>query len=162
MKNFAIEIKWGIRYIFAYLAWIITEKFLGIYDVRIDNYFMSSVLFYVFAFLIYILAINEKKKYFFKNNMDWKQGCVSGIFLSIVIAILMPISQVVIHKAIAPEFFPNMIKHALASSKNKPEVVMDNFNLKAYIYQSVFFALSIGVVYSAIVASFLKTKNTSK
>src|SRR6478609_9558727 len=162
MKNFAVEIKWGIRYIFAYLAWIIMEKSIGIYTYKIDDYFLSSLLFYAFGFLIYILAINDKKKHFFNNNMDWKQGCVSGIFMSIVIAILMPVCQVVIHQAIAPEFFPNMIKNALASGKNKPEVVMDNFNLKAYIYQSVFFSLSIGVVYSAIVSSFLKTKNTSK
>ena len=162
MKNFAIEIKWGIRYIFAYLTWIIIEKSIGIYTDKIDDYFFSSLLFYLVGFLIYIFAINNKKKDFFNNNMDWKQGCVSGIFLSIVIALLMPLCQVSIHKAIAPEFFPNMIKHTLASGKIKPEVANDNYNLKAYIYQSVFFSLSIGVVYGAIVSSFLKTKNTSK
>ena len=162
MKNFAIEIKWGIRYIFAYLTWVIMEKSIGIYTYKIGDYFFSSLLFYLFAFLIFILAINNKKKHFFNNSMDWKQGCVSGIFLSIVIALLMPVCQVVTHKAIAPEFFPNMIKHTLASGKIKSEVANDNYNLKAYIYQSVFFSLSIGVVYAAAVSSFLKTKNISK
>lgn len=162
MKNFAVEIRWGIRYVFVYLAWIIGEKSLGIYSNKIDDYFLSSALFYILGFLIYCLALNEKKKDFFNNNMDWKQGTVTGFFMSIVIALLMPLCQVAIHKVIAPEFFPNMIKHALASGRNKPEVVMNNFNLKAYIYQSVFFALSIGVTYSALAALFLKTKNNTK
>jgi hypothetical protein len=162
MNKFAIEIKWGIRYIFVYLAWVFLEKYSGAYDKHIGYYFLFSLGFYLFAFLIYILAIKDKKEHFFSNIMEWKQGCVSGIYLTMVIAVLMPFAQVIIHKAIVPEFFPNMVQHALASKNSKPEAVKAYFNLSSYIWQSIFQALSVGVVYAAIVARFLRTRNLKK
>lgn len=162
MRKFAFEIKWGIRYIFVYLAWVFLEKYTGTYDQNIDNYFLLSLLFYVFAFLIYLIALKDKKENYYNNIMEWKQGCASGIYLTIVIAILMPLAQIVIHKAIAPEFFPNMIKHSLASKNSNPEAVNSYFNLSGYIWQSIFMALSIGIVYSAIVARFLQPKSLKK
>jgi len=158
MKTFAIEIKWGIRYIFFYLGWVFLEKYTGVYDENIGNYFLYSLLFYVFAFLIYILAIKEKKEHFFANKMEWKQGCISGIFLTIVISLLMPLAQIAIHKGIAPEFFPNMIAKSLQSKNADPEAIKSYFNLMSYMWQSIFTTLSVGFVYSAIVARFLRTK----
>ena len=158
MKTFAIEIKWGIRYIFFYLGWIFLEKYSGAYEENIGNYFVFSMVFYIFAFLIYILAIKDKKENFFVNKMEWKQGCISGIFLTIVIALLMPLAQITIHKAIAPEFFPNMIAKGLTSKNADPKALQSYFNLTSYIWQSIFMTLSVGMVYSAVVASFLKTK----
>ena len=80
MKNFAIEIKWGIRYIFAYLAWIIMEKSIGIYTTKIDDLhsFVSTVLPFRLSYLYF--GIIDKKKHFFNDNMEWKQGCVSRYF----------------------------------------------------------------------------------
>jgi hypothetical protein len=162
MKKFAIEIKWGIRYIFAYIAWVFLEKYTGVYAENIDNYLLYSLLFYVFAFFIYLLAIKDKKESYFSNDMDWKRGCISGIYLTIVIAILMPFAQIIIHKSIAPEFLPNMMKRALASKNAKPDAIKAYFNLSDYIWQSVFLVLSLGVVYSAIASQFLKTKVLKK
>lgn len=162
MKKFAIEIKWGIRYAFVYIAWVFLEKSLGLYTQNISDYPLFSTLFYILALLLYFLAISDKKKNFFNNYMDWKQGCISGIYFTIAIAILMPLNQVIIHKAIAPEFFPNMIQHSIATRNTKPEVAKAFYNLTDYIYQSIFFALSIGVVFSAIVAYFLQTKELKK
>lgn len=162
MKKFAFEIKWGIRYIFVFLAWIFLEKYTGTYDTNIDNYFLMSLLFYVVAFLVYLVAIKDKKENYYHNIMDWKQGCASGIYFTIVIALLMPVAQIIMHKAIAPEFFPNMIKHSLASRNSNPEAVNSYFNLSGYIWQSIFMVLSVGVVYSAVVARFLQTKSSNK
>lgn len=153
MKKFAIEIKWGIRYTFCYLAWAILEKSLGIYGENIKYYILSSLLFYIFASLIYTLALREKKTQYFNGNMDWKQGCATGLYMTIVIALLMPLTQAALHKFIAPEFFENMI----AGSENKKNA-SEFFNLQTYIIQSIFFALSIGMVIAAIVAYFVQTK----
>ena len=158
MKKFAIEFKWGIRYVFAYIAWIYIEKWAGLYTKNINDYTLYASLFYIFGFLIYILALQDKKKYYFNGVMDWKRGTVSGIFITVVIALLMPVVQIIIHKGIAPEFFPNMIEYAVSKGK-KPEDVRSYFNLTAYIYQSVFFALSIGVLFAAAAAGLLQTKN---
>ncbi len=159
MKTFAIEIKWALRYIFVYLAWAFLEKSMGVYAENFENYFLYSLLFYVFALLLYVLALKDKKEHFFNNKMEWKQGCVSGIYLTVIISLLMPIAQVIIHKAIAPEFFTNMIERSIASKNTDLVTVKNYFNLTSYIWNSIFMALSVGVVYSAVVARFLRTKN---
>lgn len=161
MKKFAIEIKWGIRYFFAYLVWVYVEKMSGYYNEKIDDYLLYSMLFYFIAVFLYIMAINDKKKNYFHNNMDWKQGTATGFFMTIVVAILMPLCQIVIHKGMAPEFFPNMIENSVLKG-TKPEDAKAFFNLSSYIFQSVFSALSFGVVISAIVAYFLQTKILKK
>lgn len=161
MKKFAIEIKWGIRYFFAYLLWVYIEKASGYYSEKIDDYLMYSMLFYFIAIFIYVLAINDKKKNYFHNDMDWKQGAVTGVFMTIVIAILMPLCQIVIHKGMAPEFFPNMIQNTVDKG-GKLQNAQAFFNLSSFIFQSIFSALSFGVVISAIVAYFLQTKTLKK
>lgn len=157
MKKFAIEIKWGIRYTFCYLAWAILEKSLGIYDENMRYYILSSFFFYGFAVFIYALVLREKKAHYFNNQMDWKQGCATGLYMTMVIALLMPLTQAALHKVIAPEFFENMIN----ASPNK-ESAQEFFNLKSYMLQSIFFTLSIGLVIAAVVAYFVQTKNKLK
>lgn len=156
MKKFAIEIKWGIRYTFCYLAWAIFEKVLGVFGENMSYYMLSSLLFYLFASVIYTVALKEKKANYFNNNMDWKQGTATGLYMTIVIAILMPLTQASIHEVIAPEFFENMI----AVSKDKVAAA-NYFNLKSYIMQTVFFTLSIGMVIAAIVSYFIQTKKAT-
>lgn len=159
MKKFAIEFKWGIRYVFAYITWVFIEKWTGLYTTDIADYSLYASLFYIFGLLIYIFALQDKKKHYFNGAMDWKRGTVSGIFMTVIIAVLMPLAQVIIHRGIAPEFFTNMITYAVSKGK-KPEDVKSYFNLTSYIYQSVFFALSIGVLFGAVAAGLLQTKNT--
>ncbi len=158
MKKFAIEIRWAIRYIFVYIAWIFLEKYSGAYDAHIDNYFLFSFGFYILAFLLYLMAIKEKKTSYFGNNMDWKQGTISGIYMTAFIAILMPFAQIVIHKAIATEFFPNMIKRSLASKNANPEAIRDYFSFPDYITHTIFLTLSIGMIYAAVASRVLRNR----
>lgn len=158
MKKFAIEIKWAIRYIFCYIAWTFAEKGMGLYDENINLYWKYSALFYVLAIFLYVVAIKDKKIHYFKNQMDWKQGTTTGLFLSIFIALLMPIAQIIIHKAIAPEYLENMVKLAVENSKVSVESAQKVYNLESQIFQSIFFGLSYGITVSAIISSFLKTK----
>ena len=157
MKKFAIEIKWGIRYAFLWILWLFIEKSSGYYDVKISDQALYSLLFTFVTIFVYYVAIKEKKKDFFKDDMSWKQGCVTGIFLTIVMAILTPFCQIIFHKAIAPEFFPNMIEYSI-SKGNSRETAENYFNLSSSIIQSIFSTLSLGVVISAVVALFLQTK----
>lgn len=157
MKKFAIEIKWGIRYAFLWILWLFIEKSSGYYEAKISDHALYSLLFGFVTLFVYFVAIKEKKKYFFKGEMSWKQGCVTGIFLTIVMAILTPFCQIIFHKAIAPEFFPNMIEYSV-SKGNSREMAESYFNLSSYIIQSIFATLSMGVVTSAVVALFLQTK----
>ena len=158
MKKFAIEIKWGIRYAFLWILWLFIEKSSGYYKEKIADHALYSMLFTFVIIFVYYVAIKEKKNDFFKGEMSWKQGSVTGIFLTIVMAILTPVCQIIFHKAIAPEFFPNMIEYTV-SKGNSREVAENYFNLSSYILQSIFGTLSFGVVISAIVALIFKTKN---
>lgn len=157
MKKFAIEIKWGIRYAFLWILWLFIEKSSGYYESKISDYALYSMLFTFVTIFVYYVAIKEKKKDFFNDEMSWKQGCVTGIFLTIVMAILTPLCQIIFHKAIAPEFFPNMIEYSVSKGNSK-EVAENYFNLSSFIIQNIFSTLSLGVVISAVVALFLQTK----
>ena len=158
MKKFAFEIKWAFRYIFAYLLWICIEKYFGYYDHNISKYFLYSLLFNFVMIYIYIFAIRDKKKTYFNNVMHWRQGATSAVALSVIIAILMPFCQVLIHRGIAPEFFPNMIEYRVSKGGDLATAEAF-FNLKSYIFQSVFNVLSYGVVVGAVISLMLQTKS---
>jgi membrane protease YdiL (CAAX protease family) len=157
MKKFAVEIKWGIRYAFIWLFWLFIEKNSGYYEAKISDHALYSLLFIFITLFVYFVAVKEKKNEFFKGEMSWKQGCITGIFLTVVMTVLTPFCQIIFHKAIAPEFSPNMIEFSV-SKGNSRETAENYFNLPSYILQSVFGTLSLGVVLSAIVALFLQTK----
>jgi len=158
MGRFEIEIKWGVIFSFAVLVWAFVEKNLGLYSDAISNYAIFTNLFGIIAILIFVLAIREKKNSYYNGEMTWRQGFVSGVFVTIVIAVFTPICQFIIHRIIAPEFFPNIIEYKLASGYLTREAAEKYFNLEAYIYQNSSFSLSMGIVTGAIVSYFLRTK----
>jgi hypothetical protein len=157
MKKFATEIKWGIRYAFLWILWLFIEKSSGYYEAKISDHALYSALFTFVTLFVYFVALKEKKNTFFKGEMTWKQGCITGIFLTVVMTVLTPFCQIIFHKAIAPEFFPNMIAYSM-SNGNSRETAENYFSLSNYILQSAFGTLSLGVVLSAVVALFLQTK----
>jgi hypothetical protein len=70
MKNYTIEIKWAIRFTLLTLAWAIGEQLIGLHDVYIAHYGLYTNLIAIPALLFYIVALREKKKYFFGGNFD--------------------------------------------------------------------------------------------
>lgn len=157
MKNYSIEIKWALRFTLLTLAWAIGEKAIGLHDQYIEYYGMCSLLFAIPAVLFFALAINEKKKYFFDNGMTWRQGFVCGLVMSFIIALLNPMVQYVIYKMISPNFFDTIIAY-----KVKHKMTLENarifFNLKTYMVESTFMALSKGLITGAVVSLFLRNK----
>lgn len=158
MKKFYIEIKWGFIYTLAGFLWSFLEKSLGYHDENIKNQFWIGLLFTPIVFLIFYLALKDKKINFLNNEMTWKQGVISGIFVSIVIALLSPISQVLLYNFISPDYFSNMVKLFVENKRMTQTVAQNYFNLDNYMFQNVYFSLSVGVVTSAIVALFVKNK----
>ncbi|MBC8644389.1 DUF4199 domain-containing protein [Flavobacterium lindanitolerans] len=69
-----------------------------------------ELLYVVFPIVLhfrrtYLFAgIKRKKTNYFNGHMDWKQGCATGLYMTIVIALLMPLAQASFHELIAPEF----------------------------------------------------------
>ena len=158
MKKFAIEIKWAINFSIATLIWMILEHSLGWHDQNIAKHALYTNIFAFVAIAIYFMAINDKKKNFFMGNMTFRQGFVSGVILSIIIALLSPIVNFITFEYITPNFFENMINYAVANKIQTQTQADDYFNINSYLLQGFFGSLSMGVVTSAIVAFFLKSK----
>jgi len=158
MKNFSIEIKWALRFTLLTLAWAIGEKAIGLHDEHIQNYALYTNLFVLPAFLFFYLAIKEKKKYVFNNSMNWMQGFVSGMIMTFIIALLNPFAQYIIYKSITPDFFENIIAYKIQNKYMTLENAKIYFNLKTYLLESSFTALSKGLITGALVSLLLRNK----
>lgn len=156
MNKYQTEIKWAVIFSLATLAWMFLEKTLGWHDEYIDKHAIYTNLFALVAITIYVLALLDKRKTDYHGKMNWKQGFISGIILSIVIALFSPIVQYITANTITPEYFPNAIKYIVESGKMGQETAESYFNLKSYVLQGVFGALSMGIVTAAIVAYFVR------
>lgn len=158
MKKFTIEIKWALIFTIAGLLWMFLEKKLGWHDALIAKQPIYTMLFSIIAIIIFVLAIKDKKANYYENDMDWKQGFLSGCIVSLIVAILSPLSQYIIMEIISPNYFQNAINNATLNNNMSIETAKVFFNLKSYIFQAAFGGLSVGIVTSAIVTYFIKTK----
>ena len=158
MKKYQIEIKWGVIFFALMVLWTYFEKLLGWHNENIDKQALYTNFFGIIAIVVYFLAIRDKKQTIFHGKMSWKQGFVSGIILSVVIALLSPLHQVIAHKLISPDFFNNIIEYNVDAERMTREDAEAFFNLNSYIVQGISNALTMGVITSALVALILKRK----
>ena len=163
MKNRKIEIKWGFIFILMTLVWMILEKLSGLHGKYIDYHLYLTNLYAIPAILVYVLALKEKKKKNFDGQITYIQGSVSGIIITVIVTIFSPLTQWIISYVISPEYFPNVIKRSVELSYYKTTAEAEaNFNYKNYAIQSTIFAFIMGIITTAIVMIFLRTKNSIK
>ena len=158
MKRFGIEIKWGIIFTIVTLIWMWMEKLLGWHDEHIDKHRFYTMFFAIPAILVYVLALLDKRKNYFNGKMTWVQGFITGLGITVVVAVLSPLTQYIISEFITPNYFENAIAHAVENEKMDLVFAKEYFNLKNYIWQSLMSAVGMGVFTSAIVALFVKKK----
>ncbi|EAZ79463.1 DUF4199 domain-containing protein [Algoriphagus machipongonensis] len=161
MKNITIEIKWAVIFAVTALAWMVLEKSLGWHDVHIDQHATLTNIFAVPAIVIYVLALLDKKKNYYKGEMTYLQGFLSGVIISVIVAVLSPFTQYITLTYITPQYFENIIEYSVTTGELTREQAEDWFNMQSYIVQSVIGALIMGVITSAIVAIFVKSKKQS-
>lgn len=162
MKNFKIELRWGILFSLALMVWMLIEKNLGWHDEYIGEqlgyHFISLPLLYA---LVYYFALREKRESYYKGVLSWQRGVVSGIVISAVVALLSPLTQYFIYHFISPDYFQNIIAYQADNTSMTQEGAEELFTMKFYIIQAIFSSLSMGIVISAILALFLKKKKTT-
>lgn len=157
MKKFSTEVKWGIIFSIISLLWMYLEKGLGWHDENIAEHAIYTNIFAIVAIVLYVFALLDKRKNFYNGKMTWTQGFISGIIISVVVAILSPLAQYLTHEFITPDYFENAIEYSVESG-NSRENAEAYFNMESYILQSFFFALTVGTVTAAIVALFVRRK----
>ena len=161
MKKYQIELKWALVFVGMTLIWMIGEKLLGYHSEKIDQHEVITNFIAIPAIAVYVFALLDKKKNFYKGQMNYLQGFISGIIISVIVAAISPLTQYLTSVVISPEYFPNIIKYAVDNGKATQAEAISYFNLKSYITYGVIGALVMGAVTSAIVALFVKTKNKS-
>lgn len=162
MKKFEIEIKWAILLTLAAVVWHYIEKQLGWHDKHINMQPIYTMLFIFVTITVFILALKEKKKMYYNNLIDWKQGFLSGSILSLFVAMLSPVVLYLFVTVISPNFIETALANAISKSRAPLEQLESYYNINSYIYQNVFSSLSLGIVISACVAYFIKTKENEK
>lgn len=161
MKNISIEIKWGVIFVLVSLGWMVLEKSLGWHDEHIDQHATLTNLFAIPAIALYVFALLDKKKNYYHRQMTYLQGFLSGVVISIIVTVLSPFSQYITLEYITPDYFANVINYSVSSGELTQEAAEEWFNLKSYMVQAAIGALVMGVITSAIVAIFTKSKKQS-
>lgn len=155
MRKYKIEIKWGLIFIVATLIWMGIENVVGLHTTHIDKHMIYTNLFGIIAILLYVFAMIDKRKNFYNGQMTWQQGFLTGLLISCIVAVFSPLSQLIVHKIIAPSYFSNAIEYGVSIGRDR-EALTHYFSLKSYIVQAFFGAITMGIATSAIVAYFVK------
>lgn len=159
MSSLKIEIKWALIFMAVSLSWMIFEKSMGWHNVLIEKHATYTNFFAIFAILVYILAFLDKKRAYFKGNMTFKEGFLSGLIITIIIVLLSPAIQYITLTFITPDYFSNVIDYSVASGRLDQKAAQEYFNLKSYIIQAMIGAFVMGLITSAGVAFFVKSKS---
>jgi len=152
------EIKWGLVFIVAIIIWMVIEKATGLHGEHIQYHAVFSNVFAIVAIVIFIFALRDIRRAQPEGPVTWLKLFLAGVKISVVIAVLSPPTQFLIHSVISPEFFPNMREYAITSGMMSETRANEYFSLVAYMFQSAVFAFGMGVITSAVIAFFLKRK----
>lgn len=159
MEKFKIEFKWAVIYSICLLIWMYFEKTMGWHDEKVKFQPIYTMLFGFIIVIIYVLALLDKKKNYYNNFIDWKQSFLSGAILSIFVALFTPFVIYITFEYISPEYFKNIINYKIQNSKMTLEDAEKYFSLSNYMYTNAFSNLSNGIVISAIISYFIKSKS---
>lgn len=158
MRKFKTEFKWGLIFMGASLAWMLLERITGLHSTHIEKHAIYTNFFAIIAIAVYVFALRDKKHSDLGGKMTYKEGFVSGVIISVVVAVLSPFGQLITAYVISPHYFQNAIDHGVSNGLATLAEAEAYFNLTNYIIQSTIFAPVMGVITSAAVAFFLRTK----
>ncbi|HMB41178.1 MAG TPA: DUF4199 domain-containing protein [Balneolaceae bacterium] len=160
MNRYKTEVKWSIIFVVVMLLWMGFERLIGLHDEHIANHAIYTNFFAIFAIAVYVFALRDKKKTHYGGEMTWNQGFMTGLIITIIVALLTPLVQWITHTIITPDFFENIRAYSVEQGMMTQEEAEGYFSLSGYIVQSMIGALGMGIITSAIVAFFTRTKRT--
>jgi len=159
MKNYQVELKWGLFFVVASLVWMLIEKGMGLHGERIADHPIYTNLFAIIAIAVYVFALREKRQSL-GGFMTWKQGFLSGVVITGIVVLFSPLTQWITHNVISPEYFTNAINYSVESGNATQAEAEAFFTLQSYMMQASIGALIMGLLTAAIVAFFVR-KNVS-
>ena len=158
MNKIKIEIKWAIIFTLMILLWMWMERLTGLHSTHIDKHAIFTNFIAIPAIAIYVIALLDKRKNFYHGIMNYKQGFISGLIISLIVTILSPLTQYITSTIISPDYFPNVINFAVDKGKMTREAAENYFNLRSYIVQVLIATPIMGIITTAIVSIFTRKK----
>jgi len=159
MFKIKTEFKWTIIFILMSMLWIYLEKVTGLHHEYIEYHPIYTNLYAIPAILIYVFALREKKQKFFNGKMTYKNAFISGLILTLMISLLSPLSTYASVEYISPDFFTNAIEKSVELEMMTRPEALDYFNTQNYMLQSLMFGPVFGIVTTAIVSIFVRSKS---
>lgn len=156
MKKYQIEIKWAFIFVIMTLLWMLLEESLGWHDELIEWHPYLTMIYMIPATLVYVIGLIDKRDNALGGKMTWKQGFVSGLIISIIVAIFSPLSMWITFEYITPNYFENAINYSVSTNEYTLEAAQGYFNYNSYVLQSALGAIFMGIVTSSIVAAFVR------
>lgn len=156
MNNLKTEIKWAFIFILALLSWTFLEMLSGLHSSKIHLHPYITNLFAIAAIFIYVKALKDKRNNDFNGYLTYKQGVISGGIITLIVTLFSPLSQIITHQVISPDYFTNLINYSVQHDLMTQTGAETYFELKNYIVMSVYGALGMGIITTLIVAAFLK------
>jgi hypothetical protein len=158
MNSLKTEIKWAFIFVLALLTWTLIEMLSGLHSSRIHLHPYVTNLFAIVAIVMYVKALKDKRDHDFNGKLTYKEGLISGSIITVIVTLFSPLSQVITHQLISPNYFKNMINYSVSNNLMTALEAETYFELKNYIVISVIGSLVMGLVTTLIVALFVKEK----
>ncbi len=138
---------------------MLLEKLAGLHDEHIDKHPIFTNFISIPAIAIYVFALLDKRKNFYKGAMTYKQGFITGLIITVIVTLLSPLTQYITSTVITPEYFPNMISYSVETGKLTQEAAEEYFNLRNYLLEVIIGTPIMGILTTAIVAIFTRKKS---
>ena len=135
---------------------MLLEKSFGWHDELIEWHPYLTMIYIIPASLVFIIGLIDKRDNALNGHMTWRQGFISGLIISVIIAILSPLNMWISFEYITPDYFDNVIEYSVSTNEMTLEAAQNYFNYNSYVLQSAGAALFMGIITSAIVAAFVK------
>lgn len=156
MAKFKTEIKWGVIFVVMSLGWMLMERLTGLHGEHIDKHFIYTNFIAIPAIAVYVFGLLDKRKNHYNGVMNYSEGFLSGLLITLVVTLFVPVTQYITLNIITPDFFPNMIEYVTRNDIMTREAAENNFNAQIYMMQGLIGALLMGVLTSAVVAIFTR------
>lgn len=160
MDKYRHEIKWGFIFIVMMLLWMVMERALGLHDEHIDKHAIYTNFIAIPAIAIYLLAMFEKRKQL-GGFMTFKEGLISGLIITAVVTLFVPLIQWITSTVITPDYFTNAIAYAVESGASTQADAEAFFNLKNYLIKATIGAPIMGLITTLITALIARRRDKS-
>lgn len=161
MKSYKTELKWALAFVAVSLLWMLGEKLTGLHDQNISKHYMVTNFFALPAIAVYVFALRDKRQNHYNGSMSYKQGLICGLMITAIVTLISPLTQYITVELISPQFFENMVKHAVSTGAMSQAQAEKYFKLESYIVQGLIGTPVMGILTTTVVALFTKSNKKS-